>query len=186
MTDKPESRLECKYEDWDDTCEPIVCHCMKFPTAQCVFRTDVKQCPNYNPKVLSATPDMEGLREEIAKELGCPTSDGTLCSCEKCQSEYLLKASQILSLIQQSVLASKDELIAFYKMQANSWQSEYRKANEKIAKLEADRDTAISEVTKWSGKAGFNEALLDLANEKISKLQSQLLEARKEIERLKK
>ena len=45
------NRIECRFEDWDDTVLPRpVCHCMKREGVDCANGSYVKWCPDYEPK----------------------------------------------------------------------------------------------------------------------------------------
>jgi hypothetical protein len=46
------TKVECKYEDWDDTTLPRpVCHCLKYDDVDCGnVPDDVEACPDYEPK----------------------------------------------------------------------------------------------------------------------------------------
>lgn len=46
-----ERQPTCKFEDWDDTQIPVVCHCMKIPACHCFYTKNVKQCPDYKPLI---------------------------------------------------------------------------------------------------------------------------------------
>jgi hypothetical protein len=58
MTDQKVKRIACKYEDWDDTVEPPVCHC-EYGIADC----------GYAPNKVSGCPDFEPFNQPLDTEL---------------------------------------------------------------------------------------------------------------------
>ncbi len=108
---KPDQKISCKYEDWDDTTLPHpVCHCVKREGVDCAnVPDDVASCPDFEPSKGILIPDQTDREAVIIIARQLADWDGVTEATDAQWYRYQSQAQELLSLLHKPEKVSSVE-----------------------------------------------------------------------------